>query len=212
MVVADATEEVVIIEPHPDPSIHPLKPMISGKSNKNLGEDQDKEEEERRDPPPSCYNENGVLTAEMASFSELKYVYSASEVDGEGADVEIEMQEDVAALPLGPSNYSRLGPPPQTAATAVRITPAVPVVRDPEVLASLVEQLQQRRAQLSSAKASEEPPQADRQAVAKDTAGTAAILMGNKSNNDQNKNLRHRGALQSAIGPMLRMLRNSENL
>lgn len=200
MVVADATEELVIIEPHPDPSIHPLQPINANEYNRYLKENL--EEEEEREPPPSCYDETGVLTAELASFSEFKYFDSVSEVAGTGARREVDVQKEVAALPLGPTEYSRLGPPRIAAAVgASGATPPVPVVRDPEVLASLVEQLQQRRAEIASAKASEELLETDQQAVA------------NKSNtNQKSKNPRHWGALQSAIGPMLRTLRNSEKL
>jgi hypothetical protein len=201
--VANAIEEVVIIEPYPDPSIHPLKTMGSGKSYRNLEEGLEEEEEER-EPPPSCYDQNGILTAELASFSEFKYY------DGVGTHKEVEVQEEVAALPLGPTNYSRLGPPSRIAASAATvgasgITPPVPVVRDPEVLASLVDQLQQRRARLSSAK---ELPKTDQQVAPNDSAGIAAVAY--RSNSKQK--IKNRGALQSAVGPMLRILRNSENL
>jgi hypothetical protein len=221
-VVADSTEDMVTIEPYPDPSIHPLKPPKSSKFTRNfvVGE----EEEDGREPPPSNYDDTGILTAELASFSELKYfddwVISGSSAARINDNKEPEKGEEKVS-PLGPTNYSRLGPPPQAASGAVAAagagagTPPV-AIRDPEVLASLVEQLQQRRAELASAKKDLSAKSTDQKAAAneqeKPVAGSAPDMANKLNKNQKIRNPRHRGALQSAIGPMLRMLRNSEDL
>ncbi len=136
--------------------------------------------------------------------------------DNEDADVEIveSIEKGEKDVPLGPTNYSRLGPPAvgQGVATAAAPAPSV-AIRDPEVLASLVEQLQQRRAEI--AKNSEQiPTLSSNGAKAVEEAGavTATAAAAKTSNDQKTRKNPRRGALQSAIGPMLRMLRNSEDL
>jgi hypothetical protein len=109
--------------------------------------------------------------------------------------------------PLGPTNYSRLGPPVAPPSIPTVGTTPLSAIQDPEVLASLVEQLQQRRAEIASSE-KEIPAKTD------DEKKTATKPANNQNNNNQKKkkNPSQRGALQSAIGPMLRMLRNSEDL
>ena len=218
---ADTTQDMLIMEPYPDPKIHPLHSLLPTKTS-----DEKEGEEEEREPPPSNYDETGVLTAELGTFSELKYFVTD---DGDDNGINIGKQQNVekeVEEPLGPLNYSRLGPPPpgpsmlpmhpQRETGGIDSSPAAPI-RDPEVLASLVAQLQQRRAELALKNTEEElskedgKPAAGEEQAAKAAAASAPVANGSRAQKNL-RNPRHRGSMQSALGPMLRRLRNSEDL
>lgn len=214
---ADTTQDTLIIEPYPDPTIHPLHSLLPTKTS-------DEEGEVEREPPPSNYDESGVLTAELGTFSELKYFVTDTDDNGINLGKQQDAEKEVEE-PLGPVNYSRLGPPPpgpsmppmppQTE-TGLMGSPVVPI-RDPEVLASLVAQLQQRRAELALKNTEEELPKEDERPAAgekhaaKAAAASAPVANGSRAQKNP-RNPRHRGSMQSALGPMLRRLRNSDDL
>lgn len=157
------------LEPYPDPAVHPLQ-HIRDQYSLEEGE----EEEEEGEEPPSAYDESGELTAELASFAEMRYF------DGGGAPLE----------PLGPTTYARQGPPVVPKAAAATTT----------ALASLMEQLQRRRAELAAEEQQAVPQNPQPQRDAAPAAGRGRRLP------------RRGGVFHTALGPMLNMLRGSDNL
>lgn len=168
------------LEPYPDPAVHPLQYLRD-----QIEVDEDEEEEEEGEEPPSAYDEAGVLTAELSSFAELRYF------DGEGGKAE-EL--------LGPSDYARQGPPtvPQAPTPAAATTTA---------LASLMEQLQRRRAELAAQE------QGTRVSEPQSAPEKQQNPQGQRAAGPASRGRRRRsGALHSAIGPVLNMLRGSDDL
>ena len=129
--------------------------------------------------------------------------------------------------PLGPTNYSRLGPPRVPAAILQGSGGSPRPIGGTDVWASLVGQLQQRRAELSTPKekgviavrpasktAIEEPSMTNRPTGGDTNEKQQEIGKGAASGESVKKGKTHRirSAMQSAIGPTLRMLRSSEDL
>lgn len=227
------------LEPYPHASVHPLAHQRVAWP---LAEVAYGEEEESREPPPTNYDDTGVLTADRASFVELRYVaagdrlahdhhkVAGATVLPEGADTgALDVVHGVAPLiePLEPPKYSPLGPPPRPSAVASLA---------PSTWADLAAQLQRRRAELSTptpprAQQQEEPEEANHHTTngpALEEAGKvpngnsepdpAGAASGGKQAKPSSSRGRGRGrgngrrAMQSALGPMLRMLRSNSQL
>ncbi len=207
--------------------------------------------------PGSQYDEDGLLTAELASFVELRMMQPASggrskqPAAAATAAATAQQVADTATRPaaplamtaqaaasggtadesLGPSNYSQLGPPRPASRGAV--------IAAEGGWASLYEQLRQRRAQLagqaaeaagqpdvagveagtpsaparqpgsSGAKAVQSAPPATRRersngAVGRGGPGPSSLTPG--------ATRPRAGVRRTALGPMLRMLRESQEL
>lgn len=205
--------------------------------------------------PGSQYDEDGLLTAELASFVELRMVQpaagecgsqpaakvasAAGEPAGRAATQPASLPTTAAATApgggsadegLGPSNYSQLGPP--------RPASRGDVIAAEGGWASLYEQLRQRRAQL----AGQATEAAGQPALAAAVAGTPKALAQHPSGSSAHavhsappaaRRERSNGAAsmgsggrsltpgatrpragvrRTALGPMLRMLRESQEL
>lgn len=185
VVATDADEGSVVLQPWP----HPLSARQPEAQGWGDGELQEQDEDDDDMHPPSNYDAMGVLRCERSTFFDLRQAHGDRQPTG---------ASDPSAAPapdedLGPSRYSKLGPPrPATASMP-------PSVLQPEGgWTSLVSQLQRRREEL--------------------------LLKGRKAENAaepamQSKEVRRSGGVrarrstaQSALGPMLRMLRGSNQL
>jgi hypothetical protein len=209
----DAAGGALTLAPHPDPAAHPLAYsralLAGGEGEFDGGEGYWEEEEgEEEEEPPSSYDEAGTLVAEASSFTELRWVARAAGAGGDGRQAALAPAAVAAAAAaaaaapaqapqeqvesLGPSHYSRLGPPrPAAAATPAAVGDAIP---EEGGWASLAEQLRRRREELSAEKGPAAPEAAKGREAGR--SGGAPVRA-------------RRAARQAALGPMLRSLRSN---
>ena len=187
---------------------------------------------------PGCeYDEAGLLSADLSAFVELRILQQsaagcgpalAGKIDPayvSGASVDDIVatspagslpQAEAAADELGPSRYSQLGPP----------RPSSRVITAEGGWASLYEQLQRRREQLTqgTAAATEGTPSAPHPVRAAAHASSAppaerghmhsrsASDAGRRSSLTPGATRPRAGVRRTALGPMLRVLRDAQEL
>lgn len=187
--------------------------------------------------PASQYDEAGLLAADLASFVELRVVRPAPEhgarhVAAPTAPAANGSSAPAAPVPavlpaatygggsnpavatdgeLGPSNYSQLGPPRPATGTVIAAEGG---------WASLYEQLRQRRSQLAQAEASHTTPPAAKGKAEGAAPKSAPPAAGGSGSSVQRGSAgltpgatRPRaGVRRTALGPMLRILRDNQEL
>lgn len=221
---------ILTLEPYPDPSTHPLASQRLTMGHADRAGEEGEEDEEAEEGPPSNYDESGVLTAELSSFADLRHLdiaglrpaapAPAAAVVSTEKEMPNKLEETLVVTetaPLGPINYSRLGPPRAPAAVmqGAGTLPSTGASASGDVWASLVGQLQRRRAELSTpeaAAAPASPAPAGPPSASKRTDDDNPLAGGDGNGTERKVKVRRRSGMQSAVGPMLRMLRSTDDL